>query len=51
MPLLSHLYCDFYVCSKADSDVLKISCEVICLIVRLLLDFIINSEHVTLLYY
>lgn len=51
MPLLSHLCCDFYVCSKADSDVLKISCEVICLIVRLLLDFIINSEHVTLLYY
>lgn len=47
---LSHLCCDFYVCSTADSNALKISCEGICLIVHLLLVFIINSEHVTLLY-
>ena len=51
MPLLSYLLCGFYVCSKPDSTVQKISCEVICVIVHLLLGFIINSEHVTLLYY
>lgn len=51
MPLLSRLHCDFYVCPKADSTALKISCEVICLIVRLLLGFIINSEHVIPLCY
>lgn len=51
MPLLSYLLCGFYVCSKADSAVLKISCEVISLTMHLLLGFIINSEHVSLLYY
>lgn len=51
MPLLSYLLCDFYVCSKADSTAWKISYKVICLIVHLLLAFIINSEHVSLLYY
>lgn len=51
MPLLSYLLCGFYVPSKADSAVQKISCEVISLIVHLLLGFIINSEHVSLLYY
>ena len=51
MPLLSYLLCGFYVCSQADSTAWNISCEVICLIVHLLLGFITNSEHVSLLYY
>lgn len=51
MPLLSYLLCGFYVCSKADSTVQKISCEVISVTMHLLLGFIINSEHVSLLYY
>lgn len=51
IPLLSVLLCGFYVCSRADSTEQKISSEVICLIVDLLLGSVINSEHVSLLYY